>query len=168
MLDDYHSHLFCFQTRAKWLLTGPLYELRIEEGAIDEYGDVMDVSHIPFERIRVIAQNIVIHPVKNRPWGFQFTYAPEDTSIRVRIPIYALNEEKAPGIRAGGWLNQLKRNIDVIVEPFVKPPKFSTIDVANLGMGERLTMRDVMFQGKGEGCQTLLPEDTITTKISKI
>lgn len=168
IVADYFGKRFCLQTHAKWLLTGPLYELRVEEGALDEYGNMMDVSHVPFERVRVIIQNIQIHHLKNVPTGFQLTYAPEDSAVRVRIPIYPINVEKAPGIRSGGWLNELRRNIDVRVEPFAKPPPFSTIDVGELRMRQKLTVADVMFEGKGEGCHVIQEDDVVTTMISRV
>lgn len=164
---DFKSGIFCFMKRAKYMAMGPMYELRIEEGGLDEYGNVMSIAHMPFERIRVIPHNIQIHPVRNLPNGFQLTYVPEDERVRIRVPIEFINEEKSPGINSGGWLNRFLWNIEIAVDPFVPPPPFAEVDVGALTFKQRVTIEDLMFARKGEGCDTVLPASTPVATISK-
>lgn len=149
-------------------MTGPLYELIIEEGALDEYENMIDISHIPFERVRVLCQNIRIHHMRNTPHGFQLTYAPEDESVRIRIPIFPRNEDKSPGIESGGYLNEFKRYVDVRVDPYAKPPLYATVDVGHLEMKQRITMADVFFEGRDEGCHPIMADDVVYAMVSKI
>lgn len=145
-----------------------MYDLGVESGGLDEYDQLIDINGIPFERIRVIAKNVQIHYMKHEPVGLELLYAPEDEPIRMRLPIRIMNREKAPGLRDGGWLNQLRRNIEVRVDPFVKPPQDCTLDVGNLGMKQRLCIGDLVFDGKGNGVTSILPYDTPTTIVSKV
>lgn len=165
---DYKAKYFTFERHVKWMLTGPLYELRIERGGLDEYGDELDVSHIPFERVRVLAHGIGIHPMSNKPIGLQFKYAPEDESVRLRIPIFPLNEDTAPGVQDGGYLNEFFREVDVRVEPFCKPPLFANIDVGHLEMKQRITLADLTFEGRDEGVYLIKPDSTTYAMVSKV
>lgn len=167
-IKDYVSSLYCHQRFGKTILQGPLYELRIESGGLNEFGELMDISDVPFERIRVMMKNVQIHFMKDEPVSFGLIYAPEDEPVRVRLPIRCINTEKSPGLRESGWLNQIKSNIEVRVEPYVKPPLDCTLDVGGLRMKEKLRIGDILLEGRGNGITPILPDDTITTMVSKV
>lgn len=164
---DFENGLFSHQKLGRVKLCGPTYELRMEEGARGEDGELIDMSWIPFERVRVLLQNIMIHPMDYVPSGFQFTYVPENEPVRVRVPIVCINQEKSPALREGAWLNNLVRFVDIRVPPFVKPPIVCMMDVSGLRMKDKLCVGDLQFEGKDEGCRMVLPDDTPTTMVSK-
>lgn len=128
----------------------------------------MDVTDVPFERIRVVMKNVQIHYLKDEPVSFNLIYAPEDEPVRVRLPIRCINMEKSPGLRDGGWLNELRTNIEVRVDPFVNPPLDCTLDVGSLCMKQRLHIGDILLEGRGNGITPILPDDTVTTMVSKV
>lgn len=168
IVKDLQNEMYCFQKRAVYLATGPLYELRIHPTGLDEYNEVIKTDHLPFERLRVVVHNLMVHPVSMAPRGLQLTYVPENERVRMRIPIVFINEEKSPGIRDGGWLNRLLWNIEIFVDAFVPPPRFALMDVGDLHLRKKLFVHDLQFDRKGEGCGTILPGDTPAVIVSKV
>lgn len=165
---DYVDGRFARQKKAKRNSSGPLYEMSFEEGAVDEKGGLIDVSTIGFDRIRVMAVNMIVHPIRDVPETIAFIYAPEDEPVRVRVPVRCVNQEKCPGLRDAGWLNRLLWSVEVRVAPFTKAPLFVTMDLNGMKMSDKGKIGDLQFEGKGEGCETILPDDTFVTCISSV
>lgn len=165
--DDLHSGLFALQKRGKSKLTGPLYEMRVISGGVDDYGNELPID-VPFERVRVLPQNMEIHYINATPMSVGLKYAPESEPIRVRVPLRLINEGKAPGLKDKGWINRLHRYIDINVASYTKAPLYGTVDLAGLEMKGRKFASDVMFEGKGNGCRVVIADDTPVVMISKI
>lgn len=159
--QDYYNGYFAYQKKGRNKWTGPLYKLRL----VSENGDTGD---LPFESVRVKAHNMMLNPLTEAVKTIGFIYCPEEKLTRVRVPIKYINEEKCPGMREGGYLNRLQQNIDINVEPFVRPPKFVVQDVGGMQIRDKRTISDLQFEGKGDGCYTVLADDTLVTMISKI
>lgn len=168
LFKDFRNGAFVLQRRGKTKFSGPLYELRVEAGTTDEYGNIIDVSNIPFERIRVLPHNMEVHPLTESPVSVSLRYAPENEPVRVRVPIRCINEEKCKGLRDGGWLNRLHRSIDINVAPHTVPPLYATLDVADMSMKEKRSISDLSFRGKGQGCRPVLPGDVPAVMISPL
>ncbi|KAI0567789.1 Ribosomal protein L25 [Gracilaria domingensis] len=144
-----------------------LEDKQSEEHTVNEYGKVLSTSSIPFERIRVLAHNIRIHPTGEYPLGVSFRYSPENEPVRVRVPMICINREKSPGLREGGWLNRLQKYVDINVAPFTPAPQFVTMDVSGMEMKEKRFVRDLQFERKGEGCRLVLGDDVPVVVVSK-
>lgn len=167
LLEDLMSGRFAYQKRGKTRFVGPLYELVIEQSTTDEYGEVLRTSHLPFERIRVLAHNMRIHPLTDKPLGVSFRYSPENEPVRVRVPMHCINQEKSPGLREGGWLNRLERYIDINVAAFTPAPSLVTMDVSGMEMKQKRCIADLEFERKNQGCKLVLDEDVTAVVISK-
>eukprot|EP00178_Gracilaria_changii_P023749 TRINITY_DN717_c0_g1_i2.p1 TRINITY_DN717_c0_g1~~TRINITY_DN717_c0_g1_i2.p1 ORF type:complete len:288 (+),score=19.25 TRINITY_DN717_c0_g1_i2:92-955(+) len=167
LFEDKLAGRFALQKKGKTRFVGPLYELTVEEHTVDEYGKLLRTSNIPFERIRVLAHNIRIHPVGEYPLGVSFRYSPENEPVRVRVPMLCINEEKSPGLREGGWLNRLQKYVDINVAPYTPAPRFVTMDVSGMAMKEKRFIRDLQFERKGDGCRAVLDDDVPAIVISK-
>lgn len=170
--EDLFNGLFAIQKLGKSKWSGPLYQLRFihekhaeEEEAEESKGSV---NPLPFETIRVKPHNMMLNPITEAVKTIAFLYCPENEPVRVRVPIKHINEEKCPGLREGGWLNRVQQCVDINVAPLTESPLFATQDVGGMGMKDRKTIGDLEFEGKGNGCRTVLPLDTMTTVISKI
>jgi large subunit ribosomal protein L25 len=57
--------------------------------------------------------------------------------IRVRVPVVFLHEDTSPGLKAGGVLNVVRREVEVMVEPDKVPDHFE-IDLAEAKIGDNL------------------------------
>lgn len=62
---------------------------------------------------RVMAREVQFHPVTDRPMHVDFLRVTAETRIKVWIPVVFVNEELSPGLKRGGVLNVVRREIEV-------------------------------------------------------
>src|SRR3712207_6029713 len=86
---------------------------------------------------RTLMRDIQFHPVTDRPLHVDFQRLAAGQRIRVRVPVAFLNEDTCPGIKAGGVLNLVRREIEVLADPDAVPEAFQ-IDLAEAGIGDSL------------------------------
>ena len=86
---------------------------------------------------RTIMRDVQFDPVTDRPIHVDFQRLAPGARIRIRVPVVFLNEETSPGLKAGGMLNVVRREVEVLAEPDKVPEKFE-IDLANAKIGENL------------------------------
>jgi large subunit ribosomal protein L25 len=98
-----------------------LYEVAVKEGPTE----------------RTIMRDVQFDPVTDRPVHVDFQRVAPGARIRVRVPVTFHNEETAPGIKAGGVLNVVRREIEVMAE-IDKVPDHFEIDLGAAKVGESL------------------------------
>ncbi len=54
---------------------------------------------------RVLARDLQLHPVNDRPLHIDFLRVSAATEVTVQVPCVFINEEESPGMRRGGVLN---------------------------------------------------------------
>jgi large subunit ribosomal protein L25 len=86
---------------------------------------------------RTIMRDVQFDPVTDRPIHVDFQRLAPGARIRVRVPVAFLNEETSPGLKAGGVLNVVRREIEVLAEPDKVPERFE-IDLAEAKIGDGL------------------------------
>ncbi|NDA08101.1 MAG: 50S ribosomal protein L25/general stress protein Ctc, partial [Alphaproteobacteria bacterium] len=60
------------------------------------------------EKNNVLARDIQFHPVTDVPLHVDFLRISKGATITVSVPVVFLNEEKSPGLKAGGVLNVVR------------------------------------------------------------
>jgi large subunit ribosomal protein L25 len=98
-----------------------LYEVAVQDGPTE----------------RTIMRDVQFHPVTDRPVHVDFQRVAPGARIRVRVPVVFLHEENCPGLKAGGVLNVVRREIEVLAEPDKVPEKLE-IDLAEAKIGDGL------------------------------
>jgi large subunit ribosomal protein L25 len=98
-----------------------LYEVAVKDGPTE----------------RTIMREVQFDPVTDRPVHIDFQRVAPGARIRVRVPVVFLHEDTCPGIKAGGVLNAVRRDIEVMVE-IDRVPEHFEIDLANAKVGEGL------------------------------
>jgi large subunit ribosomal protein L25 len=98
-----------------------LYEVAVKDGPTE----------------RTIMRDVQFDPVTDRPVHVDFQRVAPGARIRVRVPVAFLNEETSPGIKAGGVLNVVRREIEVMAETDKVPERFE-IDLASAKIGDGL------------------------------
>jgi large subunit ribosomal protein L25 len=106
-----------------------LFEVAVEGGATE----------------RSLMREVQFHPVTDRPIHVDFQRLAAGQRIRVRVPVAFLNEGTAPGIKAGGVLNAVRRDIEVLADPDNVPERFE-IDLGEAGIGDSLRWSAVKDQ----------------------
>jgi large subunit ribosomal protein L25 len=98
-----------------------LYEVAVKDGPTE----------------RTIMRDVQFDPVTDRPIHVDFQRVAPGARIRVRVPVTFLHEDTSPGIKAGGVLNVVRREIEVMAETDRVPEKFE-IDLAAVKVGDGL------------------------------
>jgi large subunit ribosomal protein L25 len=86
---------------------------------------------------RTLMRDVQFHPVTDRPLHVDFQRLAPGQQIRVRVPVTFANEGTCPGIKAGGVLNVVRREVEVLADPDNVPAAFE-IDLAEAGIGDSL------------------------------
>jgi large subunit ribosomal protein L25 len=98
-----------------------LYEVAVKDGPTE----------------RALMRDIQFDPVTDRPLHIDFQRLAAGARIRVKVAVAFLNEETSPGIKAGGVLNVVRREVEVLADPDAVPEKFE-IDLAEVKIGDSL------------------------------
>ncbi|TDG27622.1 50S ribosomal protein L25/general stress protein Ctc [Paracraurococcus ruber] len=100
---------------------GHLYEVALKDGST----------------VRTLMRDVQFHPVTDRPLHVDFQRVAPGTRIRVRVPVHFQNEDTCPGIKAGGVLNVVRRELEVLADPDAVPEAFE-IDLGEAAIGDSL------------------------------
>jgi large subunit ribosomal protein L25 len=106
-----------------------LYEVAVAEGPTE----------------RALMRDVQFDPVTDRPLHVDFQRLAPGARIRVKVPVAFLNEETSPGVKSGGVVNVVRREIEVMAEPEAVPEKFE-IDLAEAKIGDSLRWSAVKDQ----------------------
>lgn len=87
----------------------------------------------------------------------------KDTPVRVNIPIECVGVGECVGIKLGGALRKLMRNIQVECLPESIPTQFD-VDVRNLKMKQVRRLSDIVIP---EGVKAITSSDTVLVMIAK-
>ncbi len=106
-----------------------LYEVAVKGGAAE----------------RCLMREVQFHPVTDRPIHVDFQRLAPGARIRVKVPVQFLHEDTCPGLKAGGVLNVVRREIEVMAEPENVPEAFQ-VDLAEAAIGASLRWSAVKDQ----------------------
>ena len=111
---------------------------------------------------RTLMRDIQFHPVTDRPIHVDFQRLAAGQRIRVRVPVAFLNEDTCPGLKAGGVLNLVRREIEVLADPDAVPEAFQ-IDLGEAGIGDSLRWSAVKNQF---GTKAVIERDFVVATIA--
>lgn len=92
--------------------------------------------------IAVLPKQIQLDPVTDKPIHVDFYRINKDTKIRVLVAVEFINAEKSPGLKRGGVLNVVRRDIELLCSTDSIPEKV-TIDLNGLQIGESIHVSHV-------------------------
>ncbi len=98
-----------------------LYEVAVKDGPTE----------------RTIMRDVQFDPVTDRPIHVDFQRVAPGARIRVRVPVTFLAEDTSPGLKAGGVLNVVRREVEVMAETDRVPDRFE-IDLGAAKIGDSL------------------------------
>lgn len=94
------------------------------------------------ETLKVIPKAVQLHPVTDVIEHMDFFFVSKDAKIHVMVKIHILNEDKCMGIKRGGILNLVRREIEIICSPDSIPHSID-IDVSSLNIGDSVHIEDI-------------------------
>ncbi len=93
-------------------------------------------------RVAVLMRDYQIHPVTGLPLHIDFMRFDPNQVIEVKIPVHVLNEEKCPGIKAGGVLEHILKELEVRCRT-ADLPNFIELSVLKLQIGDAIHTSDI-------------------------
>ena len=92
--------------------------------------------------VRTLMREVQFHPVNDRPLHVDFQRLAPGQKIRVMVPVHFLNEADSPGVKEGGVVNVVRRELEVLSDPDQVPEAFE-IDLAEAAIGDTLRWSNV-------------------------
>lgn len=86
---------------------------------------------------RAIPRDVQLDPVRDTPVHVDFQRIGSDNRVKIRIPMRFINEAASPGLKRGGVLNVVRREIEVWA-PADKIPEYFTSDLTGLEIGRSI------------------------------
>lgn len=99
--------------------------------------DVLSVIKVDGQTQQVIGRDIQVDPVKDLPMHVDLMRVDSKTRVTVNVPVRFLNEESCPGLKAGGVLNVVRYEVE-LVAPATEIPEALELDLASSELGDTL------------------------------
>lgn len=97
--------------------------------------------------VKVVARDIQFHKVTDRPTHLDLIQVTAKTAVKVFIPVEYINHAKSPGLKRGGVLNIVKREVEILANPENIPEKIE-VDLTGVEIGHAIHINDVkMVEG---------------------
>ena len=85
----------------------------------------------------VLARDLQVDPVTDLPLHVDFLQFNQNTKIVIEIPVNFLNEEESPGLKRGGVLNIVRRELELRCSP-TNIPQAIEIDLTGFEIGDSI------------------------------
>ncbi|HFB2048389.1 MAG: 50S ribosomal protein L25/general stress protein Ctc [Hyphomicrobiaceae bacterium] len=94
------------------------------------------------KKFRALTREVQFEPVRDRPIHVDFQLIGDDGKIRVMVPVDVINEDKSPGIKRGGVLNLVRREVEVFC-PANNIPEKLVVDLDGVDIGTSVHISSV-------------------------
>ena len=94
------------------------------------YSSIIELK-IAGKKQQAILKDLQRHPFKPKILHADFQRVDSDTELHVNVPIHFLGEENSPGVKAGGVLNKLLTDVEVVCLPADLPGHLE-LDISQL------------------------------------
>ena len=132
---------------------------RFEEGGF--YSKIFEIE-IGDKKEAVVVKSIQRHKVKNNPIHVDFQRVDEKTRIVISVPVDFSNQELSPGLKQGGVLNVVRRDLELSCLANNIPENFE-ISLEGKEVGDDIRLSSITL---GEGMKpTILGRDFMLATI---
>jgi len=105
------------------------------------YSTILDID-IEGKIEKVLPKQLQYHPVTDRLIHFDFLRVQDDTKVTVEIPVVFLNQETCPGLKKGGVLNLVRREIELSCNANNIPDKLQ-FDLITSEIGDSIKISNI-------------------------
>ena len=113
--------------------------MKIHAGGFMTTVAVIDVNG---EKIRVLPKDYQLDPVRDFTMHVDFLRVSKDSQVTVEVPVHFENEEKSPGLKAGGVLNIVRHEVELNVSAN-DIPEFLSVDLFGLKVGDAVHISNI-------------------------
>jgi large subunit ribosomal protein L25 len=104
---------------------------------------IFDIN-VDGKKVRVIPRDVQLDPVKDTPIHVDFQRVTAESRIRVKVPARFINDAASPGLKRGGVLNIVRREVEVFCPPD-RIPSFFDFDLTGLEIGRSIHISSIQL-----------------------
>ncbi|GGF46828.1 50S ribosomal protein L25 [Azorhizobium oxalatiphilum] len=112
---------------------------------------------------RVIPRDYQLDPVKDLPLHIDFLRVSQGARVTVEVPVHFENQDKAPGIKAGGTLNVVAHAVSLDC-PAESIPDAITVDLTGRELGDTIHLSAIKLPAGVESAVS--GDDTLATIVA--
>ena len=105
------------------------------------YSTILDID-IDGKSEKVLPKQLQYHPVTDKLIHFDFLRVQNDTKVTVEVPVEFLNQETCPGLKKGGVLNLVRREVELSCNANNIPNKLQ-FDLINSEIGDSIKISNI-------------------------
>ena len=105
------------------------------------YSTILDID-IDGKTEKVLPKQLQYHPVTDKLIHFDFLRVQNDTKVTVEVPVDFLNQETCPGLKKGGVLNLVRREVELSCNANNIPDKLQ-FDLINSEIGDSIKISNI-------------------------
>ena len=105
------------------------------------YSTILDID-IEGKSEKVLPKQLQYHPVTDKLIHFDFLRVQNDTKVTVEVPVEFLNQETCPGLKKGGVLNLVRREVELSCNANNIPNKLQ-FDLINSEIGDSIKISNI-------------------------
>ena len=94
------------------------------------------------EAVRVLPREVQLHPVSEEPLHIDFVRVGRDATVTVTVPVVFANEDISRGLKRGGVLNIVRREVELLC-PVDAIPQEITVDLKDADIHDSLHISQV-------------------------
>ena len=105
------------------------------------YSTIIDID-INGKVEKILPKQLQYHPVTDKLIHFDFLRVQDDTKVTVEVPVEFLNQETCPGLKKGGVLNLVRREVELSCNANKIPNKLQ-FDLINSEIGDSIKISNI-------------------------
>ena len=105
------------------------------------YSTILDLD-IEGKNEKVLPKQLQYHPVTDRLIHFDFLRVQNDTKVTVEVPVEFLNQDTCPGLKKGGVLNLVRREVELSCNANNIPDKLQ-FDLISSEIGDSIKISNI-------------------------
>ena len=105
------------------------------------YSTILDLD-IEGKNEKVLPKQLQYHPVTDKLIHFDFLRVQDDTKVTVEVPMEFLNQDTCPGLKKGGVLNLVRREVELSCNANNIPDKLQ-FDLVSSEIGDSIKISNI-------------------------
>ena len=105
------------------------------------YSTILDLD-IEGKNEKVLPKQLQYHPVTDKLIHFDFLRVQNDTKVTVEVPVEFLNQDTCPGLKKGGVLNLVRREVELSCNANNIPDKLQ-FDLVSSEIGDSIKISNI-------------------------
>jgi large subunit ribosomal protein L25 len=105
------------------------------------YSTILDLD-IEGKNEKVLPKQLQYHPVTDKLIHFDFLRVQNDTKVTVEVPVEFLNQDTCPGLKKGGVLNLVRREVELSCNANNIPDKLQ-FDLVKSEIGDSIKISNI-------------------------